>query len=379
MRRTRLILLAVLSGACLFFLLDRASVRGLSAGSITPKNLDLLERVIQLIRYDYLEEKDPSRTMEGSFRGLVNSLDAGCSYLNPESTARLQAQQGRSLQETGLILNKRYGAFPVVVGLVENSPAAKAGIEIGDSVAEIDGLGTATMSLAQSNLYLGDTEAKPVAVKMLRDDKTLEFKLDRIALFPEPFAYRPLEGTGGVLQVFRLTSAAALQVKTKVLPSVKKQKKAMVLDLRNCSGGDFKGAQELINLFLSAESVGYFQGRGGTKEAVPASAPAVLEQTPLVVWVNTATIGPAEAVAGVLKDFRRAKVVGLGTPGLVARTEYVPVDDGTSVLITSGVFCLRSGVQLWGQGVEPDSKIEDEDAGLDEYLNKTRSLLPTAD
>jgi carboxyl-terminal processing protease len=95
--------------------------------------------------------------------------------------------------------------------------------------------------------------------------------------------------------------------------------------------------------------------------------------------VNTATIGPAEAVAGVLKDFHRAKVVGLGTPGLVARTEYVPVDDGTSVLITSGVFCLRSGVQLWGQGVEPDSKIEDVDAGLDEYLDKTRSLLPTAD
>jgi carboxyl-terminal processing protease len=317
--------------------------------------------------------------MEGSFRGLVNSLDAGCSYLNADSTARYQAQKDLPLHETGLILNKRYGAFPVVVGLVEGSPAAKAGIEIGDSVAEIDGLGTATMSLAQANLYLGDTGAKPVAVKMLRDDKTLEFKLDRIALFPEPVAYRPLEGTGGLLQVFRLTPAAALQVKTKVAASVKKQKKALVIDLRNCSGGDFQGAQELVNLFLSADSVGYFQGRGETKETVPAPAPAVLEQTALVVWVNTGTIGPAEAVAGVLKDFNRAKVVGLSTPGLVARTEYVPVDDGTSVLITAGVFCLRSGAKLWGQGVEPDAKIEDVNAGLDDYLGKTRSLLSTAD
>ena len=379
MRRTRVALLAVLSCACLFFFVDRAAVRGLSAGSTTPKNLDLLERVINLVRNDYLEEKDPARTMEGAFRGLVNSLDAGCSYLNAESTALFQARKGRPLLETGLVINKRYGGFPLVVGLVENSPAAKAGIEVGDSVAEIDGRGTAAMSLAQANLHLDDTEARPVSVKVLRDDKTLEFKLDRVALFPEPISYKPLEGTGGIVRVFELTPAAALEVKAKVAPSVRKQEKALVLDLRNCSGGDFEGARDMVNLFLSAESIGYFQVRGEAKETVAAPAPPALEKTRLIVWVNAATIGPAEAVAGVLKDFGRAKVIGLTTPGLVGRSEFVPVEDGTSILITSGIFCLRSGSKLWELGVEPDAKLEDLDASLDAYLDKTRNLLSTAD
>jgi len=379
MRKTRIALLAVLSGVCLFFFLERAAVRTLSAGSTTPKNLDLLERVISLIRNDYLEEKEPVQTMDGSFRGLVNSLDTGCSYFSADSTARYQGQRGLPLQETGLVLNKRYGGFPQVVGLIENSPAAKAGIEIGDSVAEISGLGTATMSLAEVNLYLSDAEAKPVDIKLLRDDRTLEFKLNRASLFSEAFAYKPREGTGGILQIFRPTPAVALQVKSKVAPSVRKQKRALILDLRNCAGGDFAGAQELVNLFLSAESIGYFAGRGETKVTVPAAAAPVLDKTPLVVWVNAATIGPAEVVAGVLKDFKRAKIVGLSTPGLVAREEYVPLEDGTSVLLTAGIFCLNSGVKLWGQGVEPDALVDGASSGLDAYLKKTQDLLSTAD
>jgi carboxyl-terminal processing protease len=379
MRKTRIVFLAVLSAVGLFFFLDRAAVHAVSAGSTMPKNLDLLERVISLIRNDYLEEKDPVPTMDGSFRGLVNSLDTGCSYLNADSTARYQGQRNQPLQQTGLILNKRYGGFPQVVGLVENSPAAGAGIEVGDSVAEINGMGAANMSLAEVDLYLDDTEAKPVDLKMLRDEKTLEFKLDRTSLFPEPFAYKAREGTGGILQVFRLTPAAALQVRAKVVPVVRKQKKALILDLRNCSGGDFTGAQQLVNLFLSSESIGYFAGRGETKETIPASAAPVLEKTPVVVWVNAATIGPAEAVAGVLKDFNRAKIVGLSTPGLAAREEYVPLDDGTSILLTNGIFCLRSGVKLWGQGVEPDAKVDAASSGPDAYLKKTQDILSTAD
>lgn len=375
MRKIRVTLLAVLSGACLFFLLEKTAVRAVSTGSAPAKNSDLLERVINLIRNDYIEEKDPIQTMDGSFKGLVNSLDAGCSYLNAESTARYQSQKSASLQETGLILYKRFGGFPQVIGLVENSPAVKAGIEIGDYVTEINGTGTAPMSLAEANLYVCDTEAIPVSLKMLRDDKILEFKVERAVLFPKLVEYLARDGTGGILRVFKLTPSVALEIKAKLAPALKKQKKPVILDLRNCSEGSLEAAQQLVNLFLRADSIGYMAGRTEAKETVSAAGDPVLEKTPLVVWVNQATIGPAEAVAGILKDFKRARVVGLSTPGLVARNEYVPLEDGTSVLLTSGVFCLRSGVKLWGQGVEPDAKVESASSDIGAFLKKTQELL----
>jgi carboxyl-terminal processing protease len=86
-------------------------------------------------------------------------------------------------------------------------------------------------------------------------------------------------------------------------------------------------------------------------------------------------MGPAEAAAGVLKEFGRAKVVGLATPGLAARQALFPLDDGSSVILTSGVFCLNSGVELWGRGVEPDVEVDLEDQSFQSFLKKTLALL----
>jgi len=375
MRKIRILLLGALSGACLFFLIERASVRAVSAGAVPSRDSELLARVVNLIKDDYLEVKDPVQTMDGSFRGLVNSLDAGCAYLDAGSTTRYQSQKSRTLRETGLILYKRFGAFPQVVGLIDNSPAAKAGIEIGDSVAEINGVGTAPMSLTEANLFLCDTAATPAAIKIVREDKTLEYKVDRVEIVTQPVSYLKRDGTAGILRVLRLTPAVAADIKTSYAAAIRKLRKPLVLDLRGCSEGTLDAARELVNVFLKADSIGYIAGRGDSKETVSAVSAPALDKTPLIVWVDQATIGPAEAVAAVLKDFHRAKVVGLRTAGLVAREDFVPLDDGTSVLLTSGVFCLRSGTPLWGQGVEPDVKVESGTPDFDAFFKKTLGLL----
>jgi C-terminal peptidase prc len=377
MKRIRFVLLGVAMGVCLFLGLEKTSARSVSGRSIPVKYMDLLESVISHIRNDYIDEKDPVQTMDGSFKGLVNSLDIGSSYLNAESTTRYLAQKSQPVKEPGIILLKRYGAFPQVIGIIENSPAAKSDLEIGDSIAEINGLGTPTMSLAEANLCLRDLEDKPVILKILRGDKTPEIKLDRTFLFQEPVTYKPREGMGGILKVARLTPTGALEIKAKVLPILKKQKKPVIIDLRNCNEGTYEAAWQFLNLFLTAENAGYFAGRGDARDVTAFLDEPVLAGTPLIVWINQATLGPAEAVAAILQDFGRAKLVGQATPGLAARYEYLPLEDGTSVLLTSGIFCLRSGTKLWGRGVEPDVKVDESSPSLESYLKKTQGLSTT--
>src|SRR4030042_3088888 len=124
MKKTRAILLTVIFGLSLIFLLEMTYLRGVSSRSAAPKNLSLLEAVIRLLRNDYLEEYDPLQTVDGSFKGLVNSLDGLSSYLDTEITARYLGQQGNSLKGPGIVVLKRYGAFPEVVGIIKGSPAA---------------------------------------------------------------------------------------------------------------------------------------------------------------------------------------------------------------------------------------------------------------
>jgi carboxyl-terminal processing protease len=143
------------------------------------------------------------------------------------------------------------------------------------------------------------------------------------------------------------------------------------LDLRNCHEGDIEESRKLINLFLKSPNIGYFETKGGTKEILSCPDDAELEKLPLVIWTNQATIGPAEAVVGVLKEFKRAKIIGLPTLGLVAKQNFFVLDDGSGLLLTSGIFHLRSGEKLWEKGIKPDIKINEEDQTLSTYLKKS--------
>jgi len=378
MKRAKHILAASLLTVSLFFVFEKSIVRAVAAGSTAPpKNIFLLEAVIRLIKNDYIEEKDAIKTMDGSFQGLVNSLDSTSSYLNKESTARYLEQKGAQLREPGIGLFKEYGAFPQVVGIAENSPAEKSGLQVGDLITEIEGLATPPMSLTEVNLYIRDKEETPLNLKVLREADTIDVKVERALLYADPVKLRDQEGTSGVLKIFRLDPPCVSEIKIKLRPNLEKRKKPLIVDLRNCQDGSFEEAQQFINLFLKAENIGYLEKKGRTREPFSASEEPILAHLPLVIWTNQATMGPAEAVAAVLKNSKRAKIIGLPTPGLAAKHQFILLGDQTSVILTSGIFCLSSGEKLWGRGAEPNVRVEMDEQSFDAFMKKTKSLLST--
>jgi carboxyl-terminal processing protease len=82
-------------------------------------------------------------------------------------------------------------------------------------------------------------------------------------------------------------------------------------------------------------------------------------------------MGPAEIAAAVLKDQKRAKVIGTATAGLASRQEIFPLEQGDSLVLTTGVFCLPSGEKLWAKGVTPDVKLDLAKTETKDYLEKT--------
>lgn len=375
MNKKKFLFVCVILLAPLLFLVEKSSIRGISVISSPPKNFYLLETVLRYIRNDYIEELDPLKTVEGSFKGLVNSLDSFSGYLDKENTARYLEQKEGLYKEPGLILFKKYGSFPVVVGLVEDSPAEKAGLMLGDAVTEISRLSTPPMSLAEVNLSIRSKGEEPLELKILREDETLEMKVERTSLLTEPLTYSPLEGTSGILRISRLAPPCLTILKTKLLPTLVQKKKTLVLDMRTCQEGTFEEARQLVNFFLKAELIGYLEKKGEKSEIFSSLEEPALPDIPLVVWVSQATLGPAEVVAAVLKKNNRAKVVGLPTLGLAAKNEFFMLKDGTSVLLTSAIFCLDSGVKLWGQGVEPDIQVDAKDLSSNSYLKKSQNLI----
>ncbi|HDT11896.1 MAG TPA: hypothetical protein ENN58_04075, partial [bacterium] len=135
-----------------FSLMEKKFLSGLISKQADDKNLRILRSVISLIKEDYVDTPDPSRTMDGSFKGLVDSLDGYSAYLEKDSINLFQARKNNHLYSPGLITFKRYGSFPVVIGLIEDSPAVKMGIKIGDTISALSGVSTLLMNMEEANL-----------------------------------------------------------------------------------------------------------------------------------------------------------------------------------------------------------------------------------
>jgi carboxyl-terminal processing protease len=373
--RYRLVLLTVFVAALLFFLVQMRILPGKSQRGAWPKGFQLVDVLMDLIRNDYLEERDPVQTAEGAYRGIVNSLDPLSSYLNKDLTARYAARSGRDTGP-GFIVFKRYGAFPLVVGVVPGSPGDKAEVKLGDLVSAIGHRSTLSMSLTEVNLLLGGTDEKPVQLKLLRGNESRELSLPRARLYPRAWAFSSAPGHPAILTIHDLSGPLVAEIRKSVLPALKGKKKALILDLRDCAGGELEEALAFTNLFVRAAAVGVIEKRGGVKEPIACPAEATLGAIPVAIWAGPATIGPAEFVVGILQEVRKSKFLGLSTPGVVARTESFSLKDESSIILVTGFFSLPSGRSLWGQGLNPDITIPVTDQSDKAYLEKTLPLLP---
>jgi carboxyl-terminal processing protease len=374
MPRYRLVLLTVFVASLLFFLIQMRILPGTAQRNSFPKGFELVDILMQLIKNDYLEERDPVQTAEGTYRGIVNSLDPVSSYLNKELTAKYAARKPGDT-EPGLFIYKRYETFPIVVGVVPGSPAEKADIKPGDLVSAIGHRNTLNLSMTEVNLLLAGTDETPVAVKILRGNQTRELSLPRAVVFPRAYTFTAAAGRPAVLSIHGFSPSLTTEVLKNVVPTLKVGKKPFILDLRNCVSGDIEEARAFTNFFLKAAPVGTFEKKGGVKDNVVCFATPELSGIPVVVWANAATIGPAEFVAGVLQEVAKVKVLGQPTPGAVAKTEQFPLKDGSSIILVSGIFSLPSSRSLWGQGLNPDVTIAPADQSDKAYLAKTLPLL----
>src|SRR5258707_4695701 len=132
------------------------------------KSLTVYGEVLQKIQADYVDEPNMHLVTAGSLHGLLESLDPESSYLTPrEYSEYKQKLQSAGTGETGLNLSKRFG-YVIVISVLPESPAEKAGIRSGDIFESVAGFTTRDMSVGQALNLLNGPAGSGVKVGGIR-------------------------------------------------------------------------------------------------------------------------------------------------------------------------------------------------------------------
>jgi len=342
------------------------------------RQLGVYSEVLSRIRTEYVEEPNFPAVTSGALHGLLESLDADSSYLNPDEYKFYKSHQNDGHANVGATVSKRFG-YAAVVSVLPGGPADKAGIQTGDIIEAIESKSTHEMSLAAIEEELAGKQGSNINFSVVRPGKAEPQKItvtrDNIVI-PGTTDKIVDEGVADI-QPVALTKGKAQEIASKIREEQKRGAKKFILDLRNVSEGEANEAVAVANLFLNHGVITYLQGQKYPKQVFTADPQKAITNLPVVVMVNRGTAGPGEIVAAAILDNNRGDVLGDKTFGSGSVQQVIDIPDGSALILSVAKYYTPGGKAIQDSAVTPNIVVA---SNIDESLpDDEDGAAPTPD
>ena len=365
-RTTRITILAI--SVVVFCYAGLGHVLGQTHEERAYKSLTVYSEVLQKIQQDYVDEPNMHLVTAGALHGLLESLDPESSYLTPrEYTEYKQKLASATPGDTGLTLSKRYG-YVIVVSVLPESPAEKAGIHSGDIFESVGGFTTREMSVGQAMNLLKGQPGGAAKVGVIRRGKNEPENVDivREKLAPTKIVSQKTDPDILALRLLTLEAGRADELRARLQEAEKQGIRKVVLDLRNCGRGPVSEGLAVARLFISNGNLATLRGQTVSTQTFAAEPSKVLWKGPVSILVDGTTSGAAEVLAAAAVGTHRGDVVGERTFGLASEQKLISIPDGSALILTVANYYNANGKSILEEGVTPTEVVRPELAAADD-------------
>lgn len=313
------------------------------------------------------QKADAEKLMTGALRGMLQELDPYSTYIPPHHAASGKSRLTGEGVGVGITVAKTGPQGLQVVGVIPESPAAKAGIRPGDTVLEVDGSRLQNRDLEDLMTVLRGAPGTEVllTVRPTGSQSEVLHRLTRKAFIINPVpmaAVRRFADGIGYIRIDRFNRHTASGMLAAVHALQKKAPlRGLILDLRNNPGGMVDAAVDIVSQFLAPGKVIFSAvGRdpGKVEKIRTVAGKQALTGLPLVILVNEFSASASEITAGALKDHKRAVIIGGKTFGKGAIQEVRTLPNGGVIRYTRAYYSTPGGHRIDGVGVVPDVEVK---------------------
>jgi carboxyl-terminal processing protease len=370
MNRPRTLLLAALAVALTANLLIGYRVYSAEAEK-TGENeafekISVMMQVLYLIRKDYVNaDKISYRDLVyNAMHGMVRSLDPFSDFMPPDQYGSMIETTEGEFGGLGIIVSTK-DEILTIVSPIDGTPGSRAGLQAGDQIVKIEGVPTQGTKL---NEVIGKLRGAPgtkvtLSIHRPSTQETRDYTIERekIPVYSVTDA-KILDGTRiGYVRITQFSDPTAEELRQALAKLEGGGIDSLVVDLRNNPGGLLPSAVEICSYFLEPNTlIVSTEGRQPSQkhEFRTSKRGYKFAKKPVAILINGGSASAAEIMAGCLKDWGRAIIVGEKSFGKGSVQNVIPLSDGSALRLTTAMYYTPSRQVIHGHGVLPDIEVK---------------------
>ena len=345
-------------------------------------NLDSFWEVWDTIdeKYPSAKEVDNQARVYGAIKGLVSSLeDPYSTFFTPEEKKIFEEDIDGHFSGVGMEVGIKDGILTVIAPL-KNTPAYKAGIKSGDKVLAIDEKTTNDMTTEEAIKLIRGEKGTTVNLTIFREgeNKPKEFKIVR-DIIEVPTLETEVKDGVFIIKLYSFTGNSNKLFRDAIKKFAEANTDKLIIDLRGNPGGYLESAVDMASWFLPSGKTVLIEdyGEGKDQKLYTSHGYDVFnDNLKLVILIDGGSASASEILAGALKDYNKAKLVGTQSYGKGSVQEVVNIGDDTSLKVTIAKWLTPNGVSISKKGLTPDIEVKPSDKeGEDPQIKKALEVL----
>lgn len=337
-------------------LVGRWSIKNVDAEVEGYEELKVYTEALTLVKKNYVDAVEQQDLVYSSIKGMLNSLDPHSAFMTPDMYKEMQVDTKGEFGGLGIQIGIKDGMLTVIAPL-EDTPAFRAGIKAGDKILKINDELTKDMSLHDAVSKMRGIPSTSVKITIIREgwQQTKDFTIVREIIKIKSVKSKLLEDGIGYIKVTQFQEQTASDLLKAAENLTEKNMNSLILDLRNNPGGLLNSAVDVTSYFLPPDKlVVYIKDREENKTEYHSNNGLSEIEFPMIVLVNEGSASASEIVAGALKDWNRAVVIGTPTFGKGSVQSVIPLSDGSAVRLTTAMYYTPKGISIQTTGITPD-------------------------
>ena len=329
----------------------------------------------RFIETKYVNDTDDVKLIDGAIDGMVKSLnDHHSNYLSPKMYKTLMEQTEGSFAGIGVVMGMDNEQKIHIVGIMENSPGQKAGLQEGDEILAVDGVPVTQMAFDEVAAHVRGQAGTDVVLTIMRDNANQDITITRDNIKLKTVGHKMLDNNIGYIQIVSFSEDTANEFNEAYNDLKNQGMKALVLDLRNNPGGLLTTCVEIAKKLVPKGEIVSIVDKQGNKETYSSSLEA--PEYPLAVLINKNSASASEILSGAIQDTKAGTIIGNTSYGKGSVQTILPMFEDDAVKLTIAKYYTPSGRSIDGTGITPDIEINlDENATSDTQLDKALEIL----